>query len=139
MRAILPGLALLCLVSTIAAAGTVADTGARDFASRCAPCHGLDARGDGPAAASLKKKPADLTAIAKRYGGFPEERIFDTIAGLDMPDAHGSREMPVWGDVFVTEAIGKSVRLEDALKASDAATRRIVALLAYIETIQAKP
>jgi len=32
------------------------------FAAQCASCHGADAHGDGPAAASLKTKPADLTA-----------------------------------------------------------------------------
>jgi putative copper resistance protein D len=32
------------------------------FAAHCASCHGNEARGDGPAGASLKTKPADLTA-----------------------------------------------------------------------------
>jgi putative copper resistance protein D len=32
------------------------------FASHCAACHGAEGRGDGPAAAGLLQKPADLTA-----------------------------------------------------------------------------
>ncbi len=32
------------------------------FAAHCASCHGQEAHGDGPAGASLKTKPADLTA-----------------------------------------------------------------------------
>jgi putative copper export protein/mono/diheme cytochrome c family protein len=32
------------------------------FAAHCASCHGQEARGDGPASASLNIKPADLTA-----------------------------------------------------------------------------
>jgi putative copper resistance protein D len=36
-------------------------SGALVFAANCALCHGADGRGDGPAAASLAIKPADLT------------------------------------------------------------------------------
>ncbi len=32
------------------------------FAAQCASCHGAEARGDGPAGATLKTQPADLTA-----------------------------------------------------------------------------
>lgn len=67
----------------------------------CASCHGTDARGRGPAAAALRKSPADLTQIAKRNGGnFPRERVMKIIAGTDALNAHGSREMPVWGPIF---------------------------------------
>jgi hypothetical protein len=56
-----------------------------------------------------------------------------------MPNSHGTRDMPVWGDLFVSAELGSSVKLEDAMKASDTATKRIVGLLRYIESIQAKP
>lgn len=139
-----PALPLMLLVLTAGLAGQAAAQdaaqGAKDFAARCAPCHGLDARGDGPAAASLVKKPANLTTISKRYGGtYPAGRVFETIEGLDMPNAHGTREMPVWGDVFLSEKIGGSTKIEDAVKASDDTSKRILALLRYIETIQETP
>ena len=112
----------------------------QDFDTHCAPCHGTSGKGDGPVPAGLTKKPADLTAITTKYGGtFPEDRIFETIAGLDMPDGHGTRDMPIWGDVFITESVGNSTKLEDAMKASDDTSRRIVALMRYIETLQAAP
>jgi hypothetical protein len=115
-------------------------SGERDFITLCSPCHGSSGKGDGPNATVLHKKPADLTAIARRNGGvFPEEQVFQTISGLDEMDAHGTRAMPVWGDIFVEEAVGRAVTLEAALKASDTATLRIVGLLRYIETIQEKP
>ena len=36
--------------------------GARLYAENCALCHGVDGKGDGPAAAALPVRPADLTA-----------------------------------------------------------------------------
>ncbi len=47
--------------------------------------------------------------------------------------------MPIWGDVFVTEEVGKSTKVEDAMKASDDASRRIAGLVAYVQSIQATP
>lgn len=113
--------------------------GRSDFAALCAPCHGEEGKGDGPAAAGLAHKPADLTHIAKNHGGaFPDSLIFETIEGLNMPSSHGTREMPVWGDVFVGEAVGNSVSLAEAKKAGEEARKRIEALVLYLKTIQAK-
>ena len=41
--------------------------GKKLFAANCASCHGASARGDGPAGAVLKPKPADLAAMAGRH------------------------------------------------------------------------
>ena len=135
MRALLA----LLLMSAPAMADEALEQGKADFIQLCAPCHGADAKGDGPQVSHLKKKPSDLTAITARYGRFPEDRVFETIAGIDMPDGHGTREMPSWGDVFVSEDIGNSTKLEDAMKAADDASRRIAGLMEYIESIQARP
>jgi mono/diheme cytochrome c family protein len=71
------------------------------FTTYCAACHGVSGKGDGPAAASLKKAPADLTTITARNGGtFPEIKINRYITGMDELAAHGSRDMPVWGTLF---------------------------------------
>ena len=110
---------------------------AQDFYSRCAACHGVKGKGDGPIAGVLTVKPADLTRIAERNGGvFPDERVFRMISGLDMPDAHGTREMPVWGDLFLGEALENSVSIEDAQDAAAQVTERINRLVAYLKTIQ---
>ena len=127
------------IAASPACAGTALDQGKADFTKLCAPCHGVDAKGHGPQAAQLPKKPADLTLITERYGKFPEDRVFATIAGLDMPEGHGTREMPIWGDVFVSEGVGNSTSLADALRASDDASRRIAGLMHYLETIQETP
>ncbi|WP_373502742.1 cytochrome c [Aestuariivirga sp.] len=136
---LIASLALAAALSS-ATADEALEQGRTDFAHLCAPCHGESGKGDGPQAATLQKKTADLTVIATKHGGlFPEELVFQTVAGLDMPDGHGTREMPIWGDVFVTEGVGGSVKLEDAMKASDDASRRIAGLVRYIRSIQASP
>ena len=71
------------------------------FASYCSPCHGVSAKGDGPAAAALNPKPADLTQFAKRRGGtFSAKDFEDKVRGVGMSPAHGSITMPVWGPIF---------------------------------------
>jgi len=71
------------------------------FKSYCASCHGLDAKGHGPMAASLKISPSDLRRISIRnHDTFPMMRIEKIIAGEESPAGHGSSEMPVWGPIF---------------------------------------
>src|SRR5579859_673338 len=46
------------------------------FTSYCAPCHGADARGNGPVAGTLKTPPTDLTRLAKaNHGKYPDTHI----------------------------------------------------------------
>ncbi|MFN0190925.1 MAG: c-type cytochrome [Aestuariivirga sp.] len=109
----------------------------KEFQALCSPCHGVSARGNGPAAPSLKTPPADLTQISKRYGGvFPKTLVYETIVGFNRPLAHGSYEMPVWGDVFIDEAVGDSLEIADARRSAAEAGRRVNALVAYLESIQ---
>jgi Cytochrome C oxidase, cbb3-type, subunit III len=96
------------------------------FRAYCASCHGLDARGGGPAATALKVKPTDLTLLARNNRGeFPTAHGRETIMGGQLVAAHGSRRMPIWGPVFhqVEEDVDRgNVRLEN--------------LVAYLELIQ---
>lgn len=80
----------------------VAD-GRKLFVQYCAPCHGLEAKGDGPVAASLKRRPPDLTQIQKAGERFPAGLVMDLVAGDKVVRAHGSRIMPVWGTVLRDE------------------------------------
>jgi nucleotide-binding universal stress UspA family protein len=76
-------------------------TGGEVFRTYCASCHGASARGDGPLASSMLKKPANLTEIAKRNGDmFPSEMVFKIIDGRQPVKGHGGPDMPVWGEVF---------------------------------------
>jgi len=100
------------------------------FKTWCASCHGADAKGNGPAAAALKKVPPNLTLLAKQSGGkFPTQRVRDYIdgTGKGSTPAHGSREMPIWGDA-----------LKQIDSSPDGITYRVVTLTTYIESLQAK-
>jgi hypothetical protein len=72
------------------------------YKAYCASCHGLDAKGTGPMARSLKVRPSDLTRISIRNRGvFPKNRVEKIISGEEQPaTGHGSSEMPVWGPIF---------------------------------------
>jgi mono/diheme cytochrome c family protein len=77
-------------------------SGKEMYTSYCASCHGTDGKGDGPAASALKTQPANLTLLAKQNGGkFPDAKVQQAIKGdPNMPSAHGSKVMPVWGPTF---------------------------------------
>lgn len=79
-------------------------SGVEMYRTYCASCHGLDGKGSGPAARALKKAPPDLTQLAKHNNGhLPDFRILRVIDGYETMAAHGSREMPIWGDYFRTK------------------------------------
>jgi nucleotide-binding universal stress UspA family protein len=105
--------------------------GGETFRTYCATCHGTSARGDGPLAASMRRKPANLTEIAKRNGGvFATELVFKTIDGRQPVRGHGGPDMPAWGDAF-----GKSREAGDEERVKSL----IQALVDYLESIQLRP
>lgn len=80
--------------------------GQQEFLRNCAVCHGPDGRGDGPFAQFLQEKPKSLTGISARNNGmFPVQKIYDVIAGTEGVQAHGTLNMPIWGDRYLTEAV----------------------------------
>ena len=106
------------------------EVGAELFATYCASCHGVDARGDGPAASALRTPPADLTRIAARSGGvFPESSAARLIDGrFDLP-AHGSREMPIWGARLADQIPGMAT-------GGEVARGQITSLVEYLKSLQ---
>jgi mono/diheme cytochrome c family protein len=76
-------------------------TGKQMFKQYCAACHGLDAKGHGPARSTLKIPAADLTTLAKRHGGdFPRDYVENILRFGPGVAAHGSSDMPTWGPIF---------------------------------------
>jgi mono/diheme cytochrome c family protein len=108
----------------------LADMGSEYFVRWCASCHGEDARGTGPAAGALKVRPADLTRIAARRGGeFPAGEIARKIDGRFEIAAHGTREMPIWGQRF-GETVPEPGVSESIVRG------RILVLVEYLKSIQ---
>jgi len=81
--------------------GDFVPTGKAMFKQYCAACHGLNAKGHGPARATLKVPAADLTTLAKRHGGeFPYDFVTNVLRFGPGVAAHGSSDMPTWGAIF---------------------------------------
>jgi mono/diheme cytochrome c family protein len=103
--------------------------GKQMYTNYCAPCHGVDGKGNGPAASSLKAQPTNLTELQKdNHGKFPDTHIVAILQfGADVP-AHGSATMPVWGPILGnmnrTNAQDKQLRISN--------------LSRYLESIQAR-
>jgi mono/diheme cytochrome c family protein len=90
-------------VLNVPAPRTPANSGKQMFEAYCAACHGKGGKGDGPVAAALKVPPPDLTGLTGRNDGkFPWLQVSKTITGQAGTPAHGSREMPIWGPVFMS-------------------------------------
>jgi mono/diheme cytochrome c family protein len=106
------------------------ESGEASFQRYCAACHGPNAVGDGPSAAALKERPADLTRIAARRGGvFPRAEVQRMIDGRDPVVAHGPRDMPIWGRTF-------NLELSPGLASEGQVRGQIQLILDYLETLQ---
>ena len=115
---------------------TRADPGKREFEARCASCHGVSGKGNGSISDLLRHSPPDLTQLARRNGGIlPVERIYESITG-DAVKSHGSRDMPVWGTVYRSDAASYYAELPYDPEAYVRA--RVLALVEYISRLQAR-
>lgn len=112
------------------------DLGKVEFESQCASCHGVGGKGNGPVTPWLTKAPPDLTTLAKSNGGvLPMERLYKSISGENVP-AHGSRDMPVWGQAYRIKAA--EYYMDSPYDAESYVRGRILSLLEYINRIQIK-
>jgi mono/diheme cytochrome c family protein len=134
----------LCLTLAIVAALSFAtsvlagekDAGANDvrdgqkyFVRYCASCHGVDGTGDGPVAKSLAKPPANLRLLSDRFGSpLPAAKLAELIDGRDAVRAHGTSEMPVWGERLYATGAGERGEM--------GVSEIIGKIVAYLDTIQ---
>jgi mono/diheme cytochrome c family protein len=99
------------------------------YKAYCASCHGVDGKGNGPAAPALKTPASDLTKLASGNGGqFPEMKVYGVIKGDAAVAAHGSKDMPVWGPIFRAVSSGREAETH----------LRLVNLTNHLKSIQAK-
>ena len=119
----------------VAACTRPADTvsGRAIYQDYCATCHGDSGKGDGPAAAGLAKKPADLTGISARNGGqFPLVKVMSTIDGYTRREDRGSK-MPEMGPFLQA---GPVVMVDTGQGVSTPTPERLVALAEYLRSLQ---
>jgi mono/diheme cytochrome c family protein len=89
-------------LTKIPASYTPPSSGKAMYTAYCTSCHGEAGRGDGPAVSALKVQPTNLTLLAaKNHGIFPDSTVAAVLRGDNAAPAHGSKEMPVWGPVFL--------------------------------------
>lgn len=108
---------------------TTPNSGSEMYAHYCASCHGVTGQGNGPAAAGLKERPADLTQLSRTHGGkYPEMLVYTTLHDGPNAAGHEKVKMPVWNDLFVNL---------DGIR-SDVPQMRLTSLTEYVRTLQAK-
>jgi mono/diheme cytochrome c family protein len=123
------GLLAACLPTGTGTAGAI-PTGAEDFGSYCAICHGNGGMGDGDAAAALPQKPANLTTIAARNGGtFPMTRVMAHIWGYAQEDG---RVMPQFAPLLD----GNLVLFDSGDGIATPTPIRLVQLGEYVKALQ---
>ena len=125
---------LLLAASPAAAAGKSDFDAAALFRSSCAPCHGFAGAGDGPVVGALSIKPKPFGTLTDRHNGvFPYDYVYGVIDGRLAVRAHGSREMPVWGDYFAEQHKGS----DPGEPATGLSTElKIKALVDHIQSLQ---
>ena len=112
--------------------------GKMEFQKNCAACHGKGGKGDGPLVEFLKQTPPDLTLLSKNNGGvYPLGKVYDWIVDAKKIRAHGTDEMPIWGDRYSKEII--EYYGPDYTGPCNSFQQRILELVFYIGTIQQKP
>jgi len=117
-------------VKQVPVSPTSAASGKQMYENYCSVCHGVDGKGNGPAAVALKDQPTDLTMLAKNNGGkFPDDRVYTVLQfGVETP-AHGTKDMPVWGPALRSLSQGSST-------AEMQEHQRITNLTNYLRTLQ---
>src|SRR5262245_43835068 len=77
--------------------------GQQEFRHACAVRHGLDGKGQRGIKTLnlLTVRPPDLTQLSKKHQGqFPFWQVYRIIDGREEVKGHGTRDMPIWGEVF---------------------------------------
>lgn len=122
----------LVLAACLPQPGPATPDGAADFAANCAGCHGAGGRGDGPDAAALGRRPADLTRLSSRTGGdFPTTRVMAKIWGY-AGGRGAANPMPAFGPLLDSALVpydgGDGIQTPTPI--------RLVQIAEYIQTLQ---
>jgi len=125
------------MAMTVLANAQGLDIGKREYENNCATCHGADGKGKGPLAGMINQVVPDLTVIQKNNDGkFPFVEIYATIDGTKTTGAHGTRDMPAWGQEYRTDAPTWCGELSTVADQQAFVRGRILALIGYVQTLQ---
>ena len=95
---------LISGASHAAALSAETDAGKLFYMQHCSSCHGQEGHGNGPVSRYLNVTVTDLTLIKKNNNGiYPLDKVMWAIDGRGDVRAHGDREMPIWGEIFIIE------------------------------------
>lgn len=113
------------------------DLGQQEFMNSCAQCHGADGTGNGVMAGYLVGSLPDLSRLQADNGGvFPVQMLYDVIDGGAAVGAHGSSEMPAWGDRYLAKSPEMLGEFWSPTDADRFVRGRVLALIEYISTLQ---
>ncbi|HZR84263.1 MAG TPA: c-type cytochrome [Candidatus Binatia bacterium] len=123
--ALVVGVALASALAVAGSSSPAAEPGSGEILYRryCASCHGVGGRGDGAVAASLATQPTDLTTLSD-----DRAELMEKIDGRRTIRAHGTADMPVWGETFEQKLIGERHRRRTALLAVQAIADYVASL-----------
>lgn len=129
--------AAAAIIPVLAGAAEPMSVGQREFMGNCASCHGADGKGNGPLAELLTVALPDLTQLQKNNDGvFPFEYLYRVIDGREFVGAHGTRDMPIWGNEYNEAAVEKYNQILGSVHPELFVSGRILSLTVYIQSIQ---
>lgn len=133
------GMAAFALAASVQAVAAQDMTfGQVEYMNSCAQCHGADGTGGGPMAGYLTGTLPDITQIQKNNGGvFPLSDVYALIDGSAAMGAHGSREMPAWGNRYSVDAEDQ-LGMDFGVNRETYVRTRILALIEHLASIQAE-
>ena len=110
-------------------------SGAELYAVYCAACHGATGAGDGPSAAGLNPRPADLRGLSAANGGtFPMVAVMSQIDGYTQAKGgvSGAKDMPKFGALLEGDTVLLELNPGEAVPTPE----RLVRLAEYVATLQ---
>ncbi|MCO4847575.1 MAG: cytochrome c [Yoonia sp.] len=134
--------AILLSVGFVGSAGAVHAQGMTlgefEYRNSCVACHGVSGKGDGPVTDFLSgAAPLDLTVLQKNNGSvFPVTAVYKMIDGSEVATAHGTRDMPIWGDRLRERTAEDNDFPFSAAETEEYVGTRILALIEYLASIQ---
>jgi len=125
------------LMLGFAGANASDETGKREYDNNCAVCHGMSGKGDGPYAGIIDTRMPDITMLQKANGGvFPYDRVYQMIDGRLEVKAHGTRDMPIWGNEYNAKAAEYYSDYIRQYNAEGFVRGKLLALINYIYSLQ---